>query len=53
MLFAHDVSTGTPARPVEEYFLEAIHEVHVNHRNYAKKRPAAFATPARIGFCAE
>jgi SpoVK/Ycf46/Vps4 family AAA+-type ATPase len=50
LLFAHDVSTGTPTRPVEEYFLDAIREVQANHRNYTKKRPAAFATAARIGF---
>jgi ATP-dependent 26S proteasome regulatory subunit len=53
LLFAHAVSTGTPERPVEEYFLEAIKEVHTNHRNYSKKRPPAFAAPARIGFRAE
>jgi predicted AAA+ superfamily ATPase len=53
LLFAHDVSTGTPRRAVEEYFLEAIREVQLNHRNYSKRRPAAFAPPARIGFCAE
>ena len=53
LLFAHDVSTGTPVRPVEEYFLDAIREVHSNHRNYTKKRPAAFAGAARIGFCGE
>ena len=51
LLFAHDVSTKTPPRPVEEYFLDAIREVYNNHRNYTKKRPAAFASPARIGFC--
>jgi transitional endoplasmic reticulum ATPase len=50
LLFAHDVSTGTPPRPVEDYFLDAIREVHANHRNYSKKRPAAFAATARIGF---
>jgi SpoVK/Ycf46/Vps4 family AAA+-type ATPase len=49
-LFAHEMSTGTPVRPVEEYFLEAIHEVHTNHRNYTKRRPAAFTTQSRIGF---
>jgi shikimate kinase len=49
LLFAHDVSTGTPLRAIEEYFLEAIREVHANHRNYTKKRPA-FATANRIGF---
>jgi SpoVK/Ycf46/Vps4 family AAA+-type ATPase len=49
LIFAHDVSTGAPSRAVEEYFLEAIREVHANHRNYTKKRPA-FATTARIGF---
>jgi SpoVK/Ycf46/Vps4 family AAA+-type ATPase len=49
LLFAHDVSTATPTRGVEEYFLDAIREVHNNHRNYTKKRPA-FATTARIGF---
>ena len=53
LLFAHDVSTGTPARPVEEYFLEAIREVRENHRNYSKKRPAAFGAPARVGFTCE
>jgi SpoVK/Ycf46/Vps4 family AAA+-type ATPase len=49
LLFAHDVSTATPTRGVDEYFLDAIREVHNNHRNYTKKRPA-FATTARIGF---
>jgi adenylate kinase family enzyme len=49
LLFAHDVSTGTPPRAVEQYFLDAIREVHANHRNYTRKRPA-FATTARIGF---
>jgi SpoVK/Ycf46/Vps4 family AAA+-type ATPase len=49
LLFAHDVSTSTPPRAVEEYFLDAIREVHDNHRKYTKKRPA-FATGVRVGF---
>jgi SpoVK/Ycf46/Vps4 family AAA+-type ATPase len=49
LLFAHDVATATPSRPVDEYFLEAIGEIRTNHRNYTRKRPA-FATVARIGF---
>ena len=51
LLFAHDVSTATPQRPVEDYFLDAIREVHTNHRNYRKKRPTAFATQTKVGFC--
>jgi len=50
LLFAHDVSTGTPLRPVEDYFLDAIREVHANHRNYRKKRPGPFAAFTRMGF---
>jgi predicted AAA+ superfamily ATPase len=50
LLFAHDVSTATPPRAVEGYFLDAIREVHANHRNYRKKRPAAFASGGCIGF---
>jgi SpoVK/Ycf46/Vps4 family AAA+-type ATPase len=49
LLYAHDVSTAAPLRPVEEYFLDTIREIRTNHRNYTKKRPA-FATAARIGF---
>ena len=53
LLFAHDVSAGAPSRAAQDYFLEAIREVRLNHRNYARKRPAPFAAAARIGFCAE
>jgi ATP-dependent 26S proteasome regulatory subunit len=49
LLFAHDVASGAAERKAEEYFLDAIREVHANHRNYTKKRPA-FATGGRIGF---
>jgi transitional endoplasmic reticulum ATPase len=50
LLFAHDVSTGTPARALEEYFAEAIDEVRANHRNYGRRRPVRFGELQKIGF---
>ena len=49
LLFAHDVSSATAPREVDEYFLDAIREVQANHRNYTKTRPA-FGNVARVGF---
>jgi transitional endoplasmic reticulum ATPase len=52
LLFAHDVSTGTPARPLEEYFVEAIGSVRANHRSYGKYRPVTLGEPQKMGFSA-
>jgi predicted AAA+ superfamily ATPase len=50
LLFAHDLSTGAPLRPVEDYFLEAIDTVRANQVNYARAKPARLAGMAPVGF---
>ena len=50
LLFAHDVSTGTPTRPLEAYFADAITEVRTNHRNYGRQRPVRLGEPVKLGF---
>jgi hypothetical protein len=50
LLFAHGKATGEPARPVEEYFLEAIGTVRANRRNYTRRRPAQFMEAREYGF---
>jgi SpoVK/Ycf46/Vps4 family AAA+-type ATPase len=53
LLFAHDKATGEAARPVEEYFLEAIATVRANRRNYTRRRPAQFMEAREYGFIVE
>lgn len=53
LLFAHSKATGEAARPVEEYFLEAIATVRANRRNYTRRRPAQFMEEREYGFIAE
>ena len=53
LLFAHDKASGETARPVEEYFLEAIATVRTNRRNYCKRRPAQFMEARDYGFIVE
>ena len=50
LLFAHDKATGAAARPVEEYFLEAIATVRANWRKYARRRPERFMEAPQYGF---
>jgi hypothetical protein len=50
LLLAHDKANGTPFRPVEEYFLEAIGTVRTNRRNYTRRKPGPFGENVRIGF---
>jgi predicted AAA+ superfamily ATPase len=50
LLFAHDISTGTPTRPLEAYFAEAIGEVRTNHRNYGRQRPVRLGEAVKVGF---
>ena len=50
LLFAHDVSTGTPARALEDYFGDAIEEVRANHRCYGRHRPVRLGEPQGVGF---
>jgi transitional endoplasmic reticulum ATPase len=52
LLFAHDVASGKPVRPVEEYFLEAIETVRANQANYAKRKPLGLANGLTVGFAA-
>jgi ATP-dependent 26S proteasome regulatory subunit len=53
LLFAHGRVSGEQARPVEEYFLEAIATVRANRRNYARRRPAQYMEARGYGFIAE
>ena len=53
LLFAHGKVTRAAARPVEEYFLEAIATVRANRRNYTRRRPAQFMEARDYGFIAE
>jgi len=53
LLFAHDRAGGEPARPAEEYFLEAIATVRSNRRNYTRRRPAQFMGAREYGFISE
>jgi len=48
--FAHDVSTGTPTRAIEEYFEGAIEDVRTNHRSYGRSRTVRLGEPQKIGF---
>ena len=50
LLFAHDVSTGTPLRPLEDYFTEAIGEVRANHSSYGRYRPVRLGETQKVGF---
>jgi SpoVK/Ycf46/Vps4 family AAA+-type ATPase len=50
LLFAHDVSTGTPLRSLEEYFERAIGDVRSNHRSYGRYRPVRLGQEQRVGF---
>jgi hypothetical protein len=42
LLFAHDRASGLAARPVDQYFLEAVTTVRANRQNYTRRRPAQF-----------
>ena len=53
LLFAHDCAQAKPARPVEEYVLEAIATIRKNRRNYARRKPAARLDDGTIGFRVE
>jgi hypothetical protein len=46
-------AAGEAARPVEEYFLEAIATVRADRRNYCKRRPAQFMEARDYGFIVE
>jgi ATP-dependent 26S proteasome regulatory subunit len=52
LLFAHDLALGSPLRPVEEYFREAIDTVRANQTSYARAKPARLAGAAPVGFIA-
>jgi ATP-dependent 26S proteasome regulatory subunit len=52
LLFAHDMASGKAARPVEEYFLEAIETVRANQSNYAKRKPVGIGRGVTMGFTA-
>jgi len=51
LLYAHDWLLGNRARPVEEYFLEAIATIRSNRRKYARRKPEVTEGP-QVGFCA-
>jgi AAA+ superfamily predicted ATPase len=53
LLYAHDVVTGQPARPADEYFLEAIETVLANGRNYGRRKPARLAGSLKIGYAVD
>ena len=50
LLYAHDQAQLKPARPVENYFLDAIATVRKNRRNYSKRRSSPLVESASIGF---
>ena len=51
--FAHDKTTGTPLRPAEEYFLDAIAAIRRNRRKYQTRRRAPSAEEQLFGFKSE
>jgi transitional endoplasmic reticulum ATPase len=50
LLFARDKARRTAARPVEEYFLEAVATVRSNRQNYTRRRPARSVGAREYGF---
>ena len=48
LLFAYDQMRALPARPVEQYFLEAITAIRQNRKKYRKRRPEPDSQP--IGY---
>ncbi len=53
LLFAHDKARGQPARPAEDYFLEAIETIRANRRNYFRPRPERPLEIVKLGFSVE
>lgn len=51
LLYAFEWMQGDAARPVDEYFLEAIATIKNNRRNYARRKPAETPQIAKVGFC--
>ena len=51
--FAHNKTTGTPMRPAEEYFLNAIATIRRNRRKYQTRRRARASEDQLFGFKSE
>jgi SpoVK/Ycf46/Vps4 family AAA+-type ATPase len=50
LLYAYEWANGGAARPVEEYFLEAIATIRSNRRKYARKRAVEKSEEVTVGF---
>jgi transitional endoplasmic reticulum ATPase len=53
LLYAYDCWQQAGARPVDEYFLEAIATIRTNRRNYARRKTAEIPGASKLGFCSE
>ena len=52
LLFAHDLANGSPLRPADDYFLEAIETVRANQMSYARRKPLRLTESVTFGFSA-
>ena len=50
LLYAYDAARAREARPVDDYFLEAIATVRANKRKYKRSKPPKVAEEVGIGF---
>ncbi len=50
LLFAYDRAKGAQLKPVEDYFLEAIHSVRGNQRSYSRTQPPRVGGAPEVGF---
>jgi ATP-dependent 26S proteasome regulatory subunit len=50
LLFAHDLAHGSPLRPADDYFLEAIETVRANQMSYARRKPLRLTEAVTFGF---